>query len=68
LTFGIWGNFACFGVDPSRIDMEAFVPSVFDHLSQYGLVDLALDTFRYNGTTTTFEVEITLFLVKNTRV
>jgi len=51
----IRGDFARFGVDPARIDMEAFVPSVRDHLSQYGLVDLALDTFPYNGTTTTCE-------------
>ena len=43
------------GVDPTRIDMEAFVPSVRDHLDRYGRVDLALDTFPYNGTTTTCE-------------
>jgi predicted O-linked N-acetylglucosamine transferase (SPINDLY family) len=51
----IRGDFARFGVDPARVDMEAFVPSVRDHLAQYGLVDLALDTFPYNGTTTTCE-------------
>lgn len=51
----IRGDFARFGVDPARVEMEAFVPSVQDHLGQYGLVDLALDTFPYNGTTTTCE-------------
>lgn len=51
----IHADFARFGVDPSRVDMEAFVPSVQDHLRQYELVDLALDTFPYNGTTTTCE-------------
>lgn len=48
-------DFARFGIDPARIDMESFVPSVQDHLAQYGMVDLALDTFPYNGTTTTCE-------------
>lgn len=43
------------GVDPERIAMESFVPSVQEHLGQYALVDLALDTFPYNGTTTTCE-------------
>ncbi len=51
----IRGDFAHAGIDPGRIDMEAFVPSVRDHLERYGRVDLALDTFPYNGTTTTCE-------------
>ncbi|MDX2145634.1 MAG: tetratricopeptide repeat protein [Rhodospirillaceae bacterium] len=48
-------DFERFGIDPARIGMESFVPSVQDHLAQYALVDLALDTFPYNGTTTTCE-------------
>ncbi len=48
-------DFARHGIDPTRIAMESFVPSVQDHLLQYALVDLALDTFPYNGTTTTCE-------------
>ncbi|MDX2223523.1 MAG: tetratricopeptide repeat protein [Rhodospirillaceae bacterium] len=48
-------HFAARGIDPARIAMESFVPSVQDHLNQYALVDLALDTFPYNGTTTTCE-------------
>jgi predicted O-linked N-acetylglucosamine transferase (SPINDLY family) len=51
----IRNDFARHGIDPTRIDMESFVPSVQDHLAQYALVDLALDTFPYNGTTTTCE-------------
>ena len=48
-------DFARHGIDPARIDMAAFVPSVREHLECYGNVDLALDTFPYNGTTTTCE-------------
>ena len=48
-------DFADNGIDPARIDMAAFVASVREHLDQYGRVDLALDTFPYNGTTTTCE-------------
>ncbi|MCB2108745.1 MAG: tetratricopeptide repeat protein [Rhodobacteraceae bacterium] len=48
-------DFARHGIDPNRIEMESFVPSVQDHLNQYALVDLALDTFPYNGTTTSCE-------------
>ena len=51
----VFGYFADAGIDPGRIDMEAFVPSVQEHLNQYAGVDLALDTFPYNGTTTTCE-------------
>ncbi len=43
------------GIESSRIEMAAFMPSVQEHLAQYGRVDLALDTFPYNGTTTTCE-------------
>lgn len=49
------GYFADAGIDPARIDMDAFVPSVQDHLNKYAGVDLGLDTFPYNGTTTTCE-------------
>lgn len=49
------GYFSDAGVDPARIDMEAFVPSVQDHLNKYAGIDLGLDTFPYNGTTTTCE-------------
>ncbi|MGE4064752.1 MAG: tetratricopeptide repeat protein [Rhodospirillaceae bacterium] len=48
-------DFARHGIDPVRIEMTAFVPSVKEHLEKYAGVDLALDTFPYNGTTTTCE-------------
>jgi predicted O-linked N-acetylglucosamine transferase (SPINDLY family) len=48
-------DFARAGVDPGRVDMAAFVASVKEHLDYYAKVDLALDTFPYNGTTTTCE-------------
>ncbi|MEQ8735006.1 MAG: tetratricopeptide repeat protein [Rhodospirillaceae bacterium] len=51
----VLGYFSDAGIEASRISMEAFVPSVKDHLGRYAGVDLALDTFPYNGTTTTCE-------------
>ncbi len=49
------GRIARHGIDPARI---AFVPRIDSwggHFSAYGAVDIALDTFPYNGTTTTCE-------------
>jgi len=51
----IRGDFARHGIDPARVEMAAFVASVKEHLDYYAKVDLALDTFPYNGTTTTCE-------------
>lgn len=41
------------GVDPQRIVYATRVPSIEDHLARYKLVDVCLDTFPYNGHTTT---------------
>ncbi len=51
----VLAGFAAAGIAPERIEMQAFVPSVAEHLNKYAAVDLALDPFPYNGTTTTCE-------------
>ncbi len=43
------------GVDPGRVLMSGLIPSLHGHLDAYRMVDLALDTHPYAGTTTTFE-------------
>lgn len=48
-------RFTACGVDPARLDLRAATGSKAEHLAVYGEVDLALDSFPYNGTTTTCE-------------
>jgi protein O-GlcNAc transferase len=43
------------GVSKERLHLVAMLPNPNDHMSYYGELDLALDPFPYNGTTTTFE-------------
>jgi predicted O-linked N-acetylglucosamine transferase (SPINDLY family) len=43
------------GIAPERINMVGAFLSVRDHLDLYGEMDIALDPFPYNGTTTTCE-------------
>ncbi len=47
--------FSGHGVDRSRLTFAGFANSTVDHLGMYGQVDIALDPFPYNGTTTTCE-------------
>lgn len=49
------GRFEELGVEGSRIEAVAYAPSVTDHLLTYDRIDFQLDTFPYNGTTTTCE-------------
>ena len=43
------------GVGTDRIECMGFDTELADHLQFYNRIDVALDTFPYNGTTTTFE-------------
>jgi len=47
--------FAARGIDPARIETLARVPDPRGHLALYGMIDIALDPFPYNGVTTTCE-------------
>lgn len=44
-----------YGADPQRITLLPPSPGTAEHLDLYGRMDIALDTFPYNGTTTTCE-------------
>src|SRR6185295_13535556 len=50
---GVIARFAQGGVDPARIEFLPRTPDVAAHLALYNRVDIALDPFPYNGTTTT---------------
>lgn len=48
-------RFSRLGLDPDRLIICPRTVSIYDHLAMYNQVDIALDTWPYNGTTTTFE-------------
>jgi predicted O-linked N-acetylglucosamine transferase (SPINDLY family) len=43
------------GVDPARVELRTFIVESASHLAAYGEIDIALDPFPYNGTTTSCE-------------
>lgn len=48
-------RFASHGITTDRVELLGAELSTRDHLERYGVIDIALDTFPYNGTTTTCE-------------
>ncbi len=48
-------RFASHGVDPERIAIAPYTATRLQHLAVYDEVDVGLDSFPYNGTTTTCE-------------
>jgi protein O-GlcNAc transferase len=47
--------FATHGIAGDRLDLVGYLPERGGHLALYNRIDIALDTFPYNGTTTTCE-------------
>jgi predicted O-linked N-acetylglucosamine transferase (SPINDLY family) len=52
---GLEERFGRFGIEASRLSLVPHEPSRVSHLGRYAEVDVCLDTFPYNGTTTTCE-------------
>jgi protein O-GlcNAc transferase len=48
-------SFTAHGVDEARLELVTWAEDRASHLDMYGRADIALDTFPYNGTTTTCE-------------
>lgn len=48
-------RFASHGIPADRLELAGYAASLEDHLGTYGKMDIALDPFPYNGTTTTCE-------------
>lgn len=47
--------FKKYGIESNRLTLLGFLPNPNDHMGYYRHVDIGLDPFPYNGTTTTFE-------------
>lgn len=46
---------AALGIEPQRVETVAYTKTTREHLELYQRTDIALDTYPYNGTTTTCE-------------
>lgn len=51
----ITGQFAHHGITEERLILKVHAPTPLEHLKMYAKMDIALDTYPYNGTTTTCE-------------
>lgn len=51
----LWNLMEDLGVARERVELQGLVKSTVGHLSCYHSIDIALDSFPYNGTTTTCE-------------
>jgi len=49
----VTGIFTAQGIEPGRLELQGWQPDHAMHLTLYNEMDIALDTFPYNGTTTT---------------
>ena len=49
-------RFATHGIGRDRLEFLAMSPTFMEHLQSMGNVDIALDSFPFNGATTTFQV------------
>ena len=51
----VMGQLKTYGIEENRVKLLGFVQNQANHLATYNLMDVALDPFPYNGTTTSCE-------------